>query len=117
MATPYDHIPDRRAIVRRRALEEALEALVEDLPAGGPGIEFIRHRPLRSDRSVREAFSHLEVVAPRLVDLFAALPAITGKVEMVFEGEQQGAEIVAKKLIGDAVKTLFETVAWAPGAL
>ena len=48
------------------------------------------------------------VVAPRLVDLFAALPAITGKVEMVFEGEQQGAEIVAKKLIGDAVKALFE---------
>ena len=36
------------------------------------------------------------------------LPAITGKVEMVFEGEQQGAEIVAKKLIGDAVKNLFE---------
>ena len=42
------------------------------------------------------------------MDLFAALPAITGKVEMVFEGEQQGAEIVAKKLIGDAVKGLFE---------
>ena len=48
------------------------------------------------------------VVAPRLVDFFATLPAITGKVEMVFEGEQQGAEIVAKKLIGDAVKALFE---------
>jgi magnesium chelatase subunit I len=49
------------------------------------------------------------VVAPRLVDLFATLPAITGKVEMVFEGEQQGAEIIAKKLIGDAVKSLFES--------
>jgi magnesium chelatase subunit I len=48
-----------------------------------------------------------KVAAPRLVDLFATLPAITGKVEMVFEGEQQGAEIVAKKLIGDAVKELF----------
>ena len=35
MAKPYDQIPDRRAIVRRRALEEALAALVEDLPAGG----------------------------------------------------------------------------------
>ena len=49
------------------------------------------------------------VVAPRLVDLFAALPAITGKVEMVFEGEQQGAELVAKKLVGEAVKALFES--------
>ena len=35
MAKPYDHIPDRRRIVRRRALEEALAALVEDLPTGG----------------------------------------------------------------------------------
>ena len=35
MAKPYDHIPDRRKIVRRRALEEALAALVEDLPSGG----------------------------------------------------------------------------------
>src|SRR5437667_15704 len=35
MAKPYDQIPDRRAIVRRRALEETLAALVEDLPTGG----------------------------------------------------------------------------------
>ena len=34
MTTPYDHIPDRRAIIRRRALEEALARLVEDLPTG-----------------------------------------------------------------------------------
>ena len=31
------------------------------------------------------------------------LPAITGKVEMVYEGEQQGAEVVARKLIGLAL--------------
>ncbi|MFI5000603.1 MAG: [protein-PII] uridylyltransferase [Reyranellales bacterium] len=35
MPTPYDRIPDRRAIIRRRALEEALAHLVEDLPTGG----------------------------------------------------------------------------------
>ncbi|HEY6983400.1 [protein-PII] uridylyltransferase [Reyranella sp.] len=34
MATPYDHIPDRRTIIGRRALEEALATLVEDLPTG-----------------------------------------------------------------------------------
>ena len=34
MAKPYDQIPDRRAIVRRRALEDALATLVEDLPTG-----------------------------------------------------------------------------------
>src|SRR6267378_4109602 len=34
MAKPYDQISDRRAIIRRRALEEALATLVEDLPTG-----------------------------------------------------------------------------------
>jgi magnesium chelatase subunit I len=47
-------------------------------------------------------------VLPRLCDLPATLPAITGKLEMVYEGEQQGAEVVAKKLIGSAVKKLFD---------
>ncbi len=34
MAKPYDQIPERRAIIRRRALEETLAKLVEDLPTG-----------------------------------------------------------------------------------
>jgi len=63
---------------------------------------------LVSNMERRAVKNHETVVAPRLVDLFAALPAITGKVEMVFEGEQQGAEIVAKRLIGEAVKGLFD---------
>ncbi len=46
-------------------------------------------------------------VYPRLADLHMALPAITGKVEMVYEGEQQGAEVVARGLIGSAVKKFF----------
>ena len=53
-------------------------------------------------------------VSPRLCDLPACLPAITGKVEMVYEGEQQGAEVVAKKLIGTAVKKLFDARFPAP---
>ncbi len=48
-------------------------------------------------------------VYPRICDLQMLLPAITGKVEMVYEGEQQGAEVVAKKLVGQAVKRLFES--------
>jgi len=47
-------------------------------------------------------------VYPRLCDLHMLLPAITGKVEMVYEGEQQGAEVVARRLIGQAVKKAFD---------
>jgi magnesium chelatase subunit I len=47
-------------------------------------------------------------VYPRLCDLQMVLPAITGKVEMVYEGEQQGTEVVARRLIGQAVKKAFD---------
>ncbi len=45
----------------------------------------------------------------RLSDFMGIIPAITGKVELVYEGEQEGAIGVAKQLIADAVKTQFET--------
>ena len=35
------------------------------------------------------------------------IPAITGKVELVYEGEQEGAASVAEQLIGEAIVTLF----------
>lgn len=44
----------------------------------------------------------------RLSDFMGVIPAITGKVELVYEGEQEGAAKVAEQLIADAVKTLFE---------
>jgi magnesium chelatase subunit I len=49
---------------------------------------------------------------PRIGDLHAAVTAITGKVELVYEGEQQGAAIVARKIIGEAVKETFRR--WFP---
>lgn len=49
-----------------------------------------------------------ESASPRLCDFQMLLPAITGKVEMVYEGEQKGAEVVARQIIGDAVRKLFD---------
>jgi magnesium chelatase subunit I len=64
---------------------------------------------LQSNLERRAAITGDKFVFPRLSDLNMVLPAITGKVEMVYEGEQQGAEVVARKLIGDAVGKLFQT--------
>jgi magnesium chelatase subunit I len=47
------------------------------------------------------------VVRPRLADLYGAVSAISGKVELVYEGEQEGPASVARHLIGKAVKALF----------
>jgi magnesium chelatase subunit I len=43
----------------------------------------------------------------RLSDFIGIIPAITGKVELVYEGEQEGAATVAQHLIGDSIHTLF----------
>lgn len=43
----------------------------------------------------------------RLSDFMGIIPSITGKVELVYEGEQEGAAAVAQNLIGDAIHTFF----------
>jgi magnesium chelatase subunit I len=43
----------------------------------------------------------------RLSDFMGIIPAITGKVELVYEGEQEGAAAVAQHLLGDAIHTFF----------
>ena len=43
----------------------------------------------------------------RLSDFTGIIPAITGKVELVYEGEQEGADFVAQSLIDNAIKTVF----------
>lgn len=44
----------------------------------------------------------------RVLDVYAALPAITGKLELEYEGELQGGDKVARQLIRQAVGQLFD---------
>ena len=46
----------------------------------------------------------------RLVDFMSIIPSITGKVELVYEGEQEGAYQVAKLLIDSAVESQFDNL-------
>ncbi|MFD2599322.1 magnesium chelatase [Sphingobacterium corticis] len=48
--------------------------------------------------------------AIRLSDFMGIIPAITGKVELVYEGEQEGAASVAIQLLESAVKTVFNSL-------
>ncbi len=43
----------------------------------------------------------------RLSDFLGVIPSITGKIELVYEGEQEGADTVAAMLIDEAVKSIF----------
>src|SRR5476649_1784503 len=47
------------------------------------------------------------LVVPRITDVYAALPSITGKFELEYEGELRGAEQIARDLIRSAVGAVF----------
>ena len=61
----------------------------------------------------RRALAAGETVAvPRVTDVYAAIPAITGKFELEYEGELKGADNVARELIRGAVSTVYD--GWFP---
>lgn len=43
----------------------------------------------------------------RLTDFMGVIPSITGKIELVYEGEQEGAGFVAETLVEEAIKSIF----------
>lgn len=52
----------------------------------------------------RALMNNEKKTSARITDLYHIIPALTGKLELVYEGEQEGAINVAKHLIGKAVK-------------
>ncbi len=63
---------------------------------------------LASNLERRALITGDDPVTPRICDLQMLLPALTGKLEMVYEGEQRGVEVVARQIIGEAVKKVFD---------
>jgi magnesium chelatase subunit I len=57
----------------------------------------------------RRALVHDEqLVLPRVGDLYAALPGITGKLELEYEGEMRGADVVVKEVLRTAIGRIFD---------
>ena len=57
----------------------------------------------------RRALLHGEsLVVPRIGDIYAALPGITGKIELEYEGEMKGADSVVREIIRTAVASVFD---------
>ena len=57
----------------------------------------------------RRALIHGEAtVVPRVGDIYAALPGITGKIELEYEGEMRGADTVIREIIRQSVASIFD---------
>ena len=47
-------------------------------------------------------------IVPRILDIYAALPSMTGKLELEYEGELKGADLIGRELIRSAVSQVFD---------
>jgi magnesium chelatase subunit I len=75
-----------------------------------------------SNAERRAVLNRERTVIPRPCDIYAAMPSITGKMELEYEGELKGGEVIARALIKEAINRVFsarlagaptqETVAW-----
>ena len=63
----------------------------------------------------RRALRHgKDKAVARISDLFAAESAVTGKIELVFEGEREGPAVIADRLLGEGVDAVFKRYFPAP---
>jgi magnesium chelatase subunit I len=63
----------------------------------------------------RRALIHGEsLVVPRVGDIFAALPGITGKIELEYEGEMKGADTVIREIIRQSVANIYDSTSPTP---
>ena len=96
------------------------EDLVEQVAIEARDSEYIDEKSGVSARLTISAYENLWSAAERralknggkdtsirVSDFVGVIPAITGKVELVYEGEQEGAGIVALNLIGKAIRSQF----------
>ena len=94
--------------------------LLEQIAFEARESEYIDHKSGMSARISITAYENLittaerralrageEQTTVRLSDFMGIIPALTGKVELVYEGEQEGAAEVAQQLIEDAIHTFF----------
>ena len=69
-------------------------------------ISLLEHAVSNAER--RALHNREAVVVPRVSDIYASLPSITGKLELEYEGELQGGEVIAKELIRRAAGSTVE---------
>jgi magnesium chelatase subunit I len=80
---------DKRSGVSQRLPISAMENVISNA----------ERRALRNDE---------KTVVPRISDVYAALPAITGKLELEYEGEMKGADYVGRELIRTAIAKTYD---------
>ena len=102
------YVPElAKTLIEQIGFEARENELIDAKSGVSARMSITMYENLLSGATYRMLTTQQESTAVRMSDFLAVIPAITGKVELVYEGEQEGAENVALLLLGNAVKTLF----------
>jgi magnesium chelatase subunit I len=102
------HVPSLAKDLLEQISFEARESEFIDNKSGvSARMSITAYENLLSTAERRSLRSGAPQTTVRLSDFMGIIPAITGKVELVYEGEQEGAASVAQHLISDAIHTFF----------
>lgn len=101
-------------------LNELSKLLIEQIAVEARSSEYVDEKSGVSARLTISAYENLVSAVERrmfknkekkgyvrISDFIGVIPSITGKIELVYEGEQEGATIVAQTLIGKAIRSMF----------
>src|SRR5262249_9517161 len=111
-------------------VSDLIKTLIEQIAFEARESEFVDSKSGVSARLTISAYENLvsaaerrmlisgeEKTFARIGDLAGVIAAINGKIELVYEGEQEGAGMVAQNLIGKAIRNHFITLFPDPGKL
>jgi magnesium chelatase subunit I len=102
------YVPSFAKDLLEQIVFEARESEYIDNKSGvSARLSITAYENLLSSAERRALKTGMDKTSVRLSDFMGIIPAITGKVELVYEGEQEGAAEVAQHLIGDAIHTFL----------
>jgi len=99
--------PFLRELVEQIAVEARRSEFVDQKSGVSVRMTITLLENLVSNAERRAIITDSKVIAARICDLYASVTAITGKIELVYEGEQEGEINVTRALVGKAVRELF----------
>ena len=103
------HVPDFiREVIEQIAFEARDDSRVDKHSGVSQRMPITVIESVVSNAERRALLTEEEEVVPRISDIYAATPSMTGKMELEYEGEQIGAGRIAKDLIKRATGEIFE---------
>ena len=111
-------VTDLLATIIERIAFEARESEYVDSKSGvSARLTISAYENLVSTAERRMLMNGDKKTVARISDLIGVIPAVNGKIELVYEGEQEGAGIVAQNLLGKALRNQFTEIFPDPSKL